>query len=175
MKIAVAYQDGEIYGHFGHCPMFAVYEYGDYVSDCKKTLVDTSMLSGHQAMASKMKELDVAAVMAGNMGGEAKAELLSLGIVPIAGYSGDADTAADLLVTGQLPVNGVEGGCGCSGSCGGCSGSCGDEEGDCGCGWLPLIRWNSVTILHAICSTDFPAMRMPCKSSTSTNQAFSLL
>ena len=105
MKIAVAYQDGEIYGHFGHCPMFAVYEYGDYVSDCKKTLVDTSMLSGHQAMASKMKELDVAAVMAGNMGGEAKAELLSLGIVPI-----------------------------CSGSCGGCSGSCGDEEGDCGCG-----------------------------------------
>ena len=81
-----------------------------------------------------MKELDVAAVMAGNMGGEAKAELLSLGIVPIAGYSGDADTAADLLVTGQLPVNGAEGGCGCSGSCGGCSGSCGDEEGDCGCG-----------------------------------------
>ena len=55
MKIAVAYQDGEIYGHFGHCPMFAVYEYGDYVSDCKKTLVDTSMLSGHQAMAAKMK------------------------------------------------------------------------------------------------------------------------
>ena len=110
MKIAVAYQDGEIYGHFGHCPMFAVYEYGDYVSDCKKTLVDTSMLSGHQAMAAKMKELDVAAVMAGNMGGEAKAELLSLGIVPIAGYSGDADTAADLLVTGQLPVNGAEGG-----------------------------------------------------------------
>ena len=85
MKIAVAYQDGEIYGHFGHCPMFAVYEYGDYVSDCKKTLVDTSMLTGHQAMAAKMKELDVAAVMAGNMGGEAKAELLSLGIVPIAG------------------------------------------------------------------------------------------
>ncbi len=134
MKIAVAYQDGEIYGHFGHCPMFAVYEYGDYVSDCKKTLVDTSMLSGHQAMAAKMKELDVTAVMAGNMGGEAKAELLSLGIVPIAGYSGDADTAADLLVTGQLPVNGAEGGCGCSGSCGGCGGSCGDEEGDCGCG-----------------------------------------
>ena len=29
MKIAVAYQDGEIFGHFGHCPMFAIYEYGE--------------------------------------------------------------------------------------------------------------------------------------------------
>ena len=135
MKVAVAYQDGEIYGHFGHCPTFAVYEYGDYVTDCKKTLVDTSMLSGHLPMAEKMQELGVMAVMAGNMGGEAKAELLSRGIVPIAGYSGDADTAADLLVTGQLPVMGEEGGCGCGGSCGGCSGSCGDEEGgECGCG-----------------------------------------
>ena len=32
MKIAVAYQDGEIFGHFGHCETFAVYEYGEYVT-----------------------------------------------------------------------------------------------------------------------------------------------
>ncbi len=131
MKIAVAYQDGEIYGHFGHCPMFAVYEYGEYVSDCQKKLVDTSDLSGHHEMAEKMKSLGVDAVIAGNMGGEAKAELLSAGIVPIAGYSGDADTASDLLVTGQLPIDPGEGGCG-GGSCG-CGGACG-SDGDCGCG-----------------------------------------
>ena len=132
MKVAVAYQDGEIYGHFGHCPTFAVYEYGDYVTDCKKTLVDTSMLSGHLPMAEKMQELGVMAVMAGNMGGEAKAELLSRGIVPIAGYSGDADTAADLLFLGRLPIDPGAGDCGCSGSCGSCGG-CDSEEG-CGCG-----------------------------------------
>ena len=131
MRVAVAYQDGEIYGHFGHCPMFALYEYGEYVNECVKRLVDTSELAGHRAMAAKMKELDVAAVIAGNMGGEAKAELLNLGIVPVVGYSGDADTAADLLVTGQLPVNGMEGGC--SGGCG-CSGSCNSEDGNCACG-----------------------------------------
>ena len=133
MRIAVAYQDGEIYGHFGHCPMFAVYEYGEYVSDCTKRLVDTSELSGHNAMADKMQELGIAAVIAGNMGGEAKAELLSRGIVPIVGFSGDADTAADMQVTGQLPVNGSEGGCCSGGSCS-CSGDCGSEGGDCGCG-----------------------------------------
>ena len=134
MLIAVAYKGGEIYEHFGHCPTFALYEYGEYVSDCTKRLIDTSGLSGHHQMAEKMKELGVDAVIAGNMGGEAKAELLSAGIVPIVGYSGDAATASDLLVTGQLPINPGEGGCGCSGgSCGGCGGSCGDD-GDCGCG-----------------------------------------
>ena len=137
MKVAVAYENGEIYGHFGHCPQFALYEYGEYVSDCVKTLIDTSALSGHQAMADKMRELDADAVLCGNMGGEGKALLLSYGIVPIVGYTGDADTAADLLVTGRLPLNPGEeagGGCSCGGSCGdgcSCGGSCG---GSCGCG-----------------------------------------
>ncbi len=138
MKIAVAYQDGEIFGHFGHCPMFAIYEYGEYVHECTKTLVDTSALSGHEQMAGKMKELDVDAVIVGNMGGEAKAALLSEGIVPIVGYSGDADTASDLLVTGQLPTSPADSGCGCGGSCS-CGGDCGPGtdcgcSGSCGCG-----------------------------------------
>lgn len=132
MKIAVAYQDGEIFGHFGHCPMFAVYEYGEYVHECTKTLIDTSALSGHEQMAGKMKELGVDAVIVGNMGGEAKAALLSEGIVPIVGYSGDADTASDLLVTGQLPTSAADGGCGCGGSCS-CGGDCSPDAG-CGCG-----------------------------------------
>ena len=140
MKVAVAYNNGEIHGHFGHCDTFAVYEYGDYVYECTKTLVETGARSGHQAMADLMRELGVDAVLCGNMGGEAKALLLSYGIVPVAGYSGDADTAADLLVTGQLPVSPSEGGCG--GGCGGCHGSdeggcscgCGGDEGGCSCG-----------------------------------------
>ena len=133
MKVAVAYNQGEIHGHFGHCDTFAIYEYGEYVSDCVKTLVETGERQGHQAMADLMREQDVAAVIAGNMGPEAKALLLSYGIVPVVGYSGDADTAADLLVTGQLPVNPGEGGCGGGG--GGCGGSCGGDDGcSCGCG-----------------------------------------
>ena len=127
MKVAVAYQDGEIFGHFGHCPMFAVYEYGDYVNECTKKLVDSAERSGHQQMADLMKELGVDAVIVGNMGPEAKAALLSYGIVPIVGYSGDADTASDLLVTGQLPTSPAEGGCG-----GGCG--CGGHENGCDCG-----------------------------------------
>ena len=75
MKVAVAYNNGEIHGHFGHCDMFAVYAYGEYVSDCQKTLVPTDGRQGHQAMAELMKEQGVDAVIVGNMGPEAKAAL----------------------------------------------------------------------------------------------------
>ena len=131
MIVAVAYDKGEIYGHFGHCETFALYEYGEYVHECQKTLVSTEDRSGHEAMAELMREKNVDAVICGNMGAEAKGLLLSMGIVPIVGYSGDADTAADLLVTGQLPISPADGGCGggCGGGC-----SCGSDAGGCSCG-----------------------------------------
>ena len=138
IKVAIAYNKdtGEIYEHFGHAELFAVYEYGDTVDDCRKTIVDCSDRHGHKAMADLMKDEGIMAVMSQSMGDEARALLLSYGIVPVAGYSGDADTAADLLVTGQLPFIG-EGAGACSGGCGGCGGGCGgcgSDEGECGCG-----------------------------------------
>ena len=133
MIIAVAYDDGNIGEHFGHATCFAFYDYfGADITDCTKTLFDCSDKHGHQEMADLMKEKKVDAVIVGNMGGEAKALLLSYGIVPVVGYSGDADTASDLLVTGQLPI--VDAGT-CGGGCGGCGGSCHhDDEGNCDCG-----------------------------------------
>ena len=69
MRIAVAYKDGEIFEHFGHCECFAIYEYGDVVEDCTKTLVDCADRHGHKAMADLMREQQVDAVLCGNMGG----------------------------------------------------------------------------------------------------------
>lgn len=134
MKIAVTYKDGEIFEHFGHCETFAIYDYEDNdYEKCTKTLVECGDRHGHAAMAELMRDQGVDAVICGNMGGEARAMLLSFGIVPVAGYCGDADTAADMLITGQLPI--IDGAGACGGGCGGCGGSChGDDEGDCGCG-----------------------------------------
>ena len=134
MTVAVAYHNGEIGQHFGHADMFAIYEYeGADVMRCVKRLVETGDRHGHEQMAQLMRELKVDAVISGNMGGEAKAALLSLGIVPIAGFEGDADKAADLLILGELHILQGEGFCagGCTG-CGECNG-CG-SAGDCGCG-----------------------------------------
>ncbi len=136
MKVAIAYENGEIYPHFGHCNTFALYNYyGETTAECEKVLLDSSACQGHSAMAELMRRNGVDAVMAGNMGSEARAALLSMGIVPVVGYSGHADTAADLLVTGQLPpLEGEYGGCG--GGCGSCGGDCGGGcgGGDCGGG-----------------------------------------
>ena len=133
IRVAVAYQDGEIFEHFGHCPMFAIYEFDEEdLNNSSKRLVDSSSLNGHQQMADLMKREGVDAVLCGSMGQEAHSALLGYGIIPVAGYCGDADTAALLLVTGQLPTS--EGG-GCSGGCGGCPGCGGDAgEGSCNCG-----------------------------------------
>lgn len=132
IKVAVAYKDGEIYEHFGHSDFFAIYEFSeDDLSSSTKRLVDTSQLSGHEQMADLMKREGVDAVICGSMGREAHTLLLSYGIIPVAGYCGDADTAAELLVTGELPTS--DGGA-CGGGCGGCSGCAGGEDGGCGCG-----------------------------------------
>ena len=57
IRVAIAYnQDtGEIFEHFGHCEMFAIYEYGDTVDDCRKKLIDCSGRHGHKDMADMMK------------------------------------------------------------------------------------------------------------------------
>lgn len=132
MKVAVSYQNGEIYEHFGHAECFAIYDFDmSDLNNTTKKLIDVSQLHGHEAMVERMKAEGVDAVLCGNMGGAAKAMLLSSGIVPVIGYCGDADTAAELLIQGRLPI--VPGGEGssCAGGCSGCSGSCGP---DCGCG-----------------------------------------
>ncbi len=134
IRIAVSYKDGEIFEHFGHSEYFAIYEYDEHDLDKSvKRLVDTSAMHGHREMADLMKRERIDAVICGQMGDEARALLLQYGIIPVPGYCGDADTAADLLVTGQLPP--ADGG-GCSGGCGGCSGCHGGDEGEdaCGCG-----------------------------------------
>ena len=136
IRIAVSYKDGEIFEHFGHSELFAIYEFDEHdLASSTKRLVDTSAMHGHKDMADLMKREKIDAVICGQMGDEARSLLLTYGIIPVPGYCGDADTAAELLVTGQLPVNPGEG-CGCGGSCGGCAGDCGgDEEGcSCGCG-----------------------------------------
>ena len=132
MKVAVAYNNGEIAENFGSCTQFASYNYtGEYVNEREKTVLECAPMSDPTTVAELLAENEIQAIICGQMNADSKNILLSHNVVPIAGFCGDADTAADLLVTGQLPISdGSEGGCsGCCGSCG----SCGDGEGECGC------------------------------------------
>ena len=78
MKVAVAYNNGQIGEHFGHAECFAIYDYQDTnVDSCVKKLIDCTDRHGHQAMADLMRENDVDAVIVSQMGDEARIKILS--------------------------------------------------------------------------------------------------
>lgn len=100
MRIAVTYENGEIFQHFGHTKQFKVYdvENGKIVSS---EIIDTNG-SGHGALAGVLSSLHVDALICGGIGGGAQAALAAAGIQLYGGVSGSADQAAQSLAAGSL-------------------------------------------------------------------------
>jgi len=100
MRIAVTYENGEIFQHFGHTQFFKVYdvENGAIVAS---QVVDTNG-SGHGALAGVLTALHVDALICGGIGGGAQAALAAAGIRLFGGVSGSADAAAQALAEGKL-------------------------------------------------------------------------
>ena len=103
MKIAVTYENGQIFQHFGHTKTFKIYDVDD------KTIVSSDIVdtngSGHGALAGLLKELNVAVLVCGGIGGGAQEALSQAGIMLYGGVSGDADTAVKALLEGKLVFN----------------------------------------------------------------------
>ncbi len=100
MKLAVTYDNGTVFGHFGHTEAFKVYEIveGKILS---AQVVPTSG-SGHGALAGFLADLGVHALICGGMGMGARIALQEAGIVVYAGISGDADAAVEAFLSGAL-------------------------------------------------------------------------
>ena len=132
MRIAVTYEAGEIFQHFGHTENFKLYDVQDgKVIDSK--VVGTNG-SGHGALAVLLSECDVNVLICGGIGGGAQVALAEAGIQLYGGVAGNADAAVEAFLKQELNYNpevkcnhhGEEhehhGNCG-SGGCGG--GHCG--------------------------------------------------
>lgn len=100
MRIAVTYDNGAIFQHFGHTEFFKIYdvENGSIVAS---QVVDTNG-SGHGALAGVLTALHVDALICGGIGGGAQAALAAAGIQLFGGVSGSADAAAQALAEGKL-------------------------------------------------------------------------
>ncbi|MBO4901898.1 MAG: FKBP-type peptidyl-prolyl cis-trans isomerase [Lachnospiraceae bacterium] len=127
MKIAVAYENGEVFQHFGHTETFKVYEIEDG-KVCSSEIFGSNG-SGHDALASLLADNAIDVVICGGIGGGAQAVLEECGIELCAGVSGNADEVVEAYLRGELISTGAN--CdhhgeeqGCSGhdcgSCGGC-------------------------------------------------------
>lgn len=100
MRIAVTYENGTIFQHFGHTEQFKLYD----VNDGKvtmQTVVDSNG-SGHGALADLLKHYQVDTLICGGIGGGAQQALASAGIRLYGGVSGNADQAVEALLSERL-------------------------------------------------------------------------
>ena len=100
MKIAVTYENGMIFQHFGHTAQFKIYqvEEGKVVSS---QVVDTDG-SGHGALAGFLKGYGVDVLICGGIGGGARNALAEAGIQLYPGAVGEADVQVASLLEGSL-------------------------------------------------------------------------
>lgn len=100
MKVAVTYDNGQIFQHFGHTQQLKIYTVldGKLVAD---VIIDTGE-NGHGAMAGLLKDLRVDVLICGGIGGGAKNALNAAGIEFYPYVQGTADDAVKAFLAGTL-------------------------------------------------------------------------
>lgn len=103
MRIAVTYENGEIFQHFGHTGAFKIYD----AENGKITVANVVSTngSGHGALAGMLKVLEVDVLICGGIGGGAQMALKEAGIELFGGVSGDADKAVEAFLANELSYN----------------------------------------------------------------------
>lgn len=100
MRVAVTYEDGMIFQHFGHTENFKFYDIQD------KKVVGSEIIgtngSGHGALATFLAEHKVDVLICGGIGGGAQNALAEAGIKLFGGVSGEADQVVEAFLTDKL-------------------------------------------------------------------------
>ncbi len=100
MKIAVTYENGEIFQHFGHTKEFKVYDVEDGRIAASRVVGTDGQ--GHGALADLLSELGVEVLICGGIGGGAQMALASLDIKLFGGVHGSADGAVEAFISRSL-------------------------------------------------------------------------
>lgn len=103
MRIAVTYENGEVFQHFGHTERFKVYDVED--GKVKITSVVNTNGSGHGALADILKKGSVDTLICGGIGDGAKRALADVGITLYGGVTGSTDKAVEDLLAKKLKYN----------------------------------------------------------------------
>lgn len=103
MRVAVTYENGQIFQHFGRTETFKVYEIQDGAV-VSAEVVGTNG-SGHGALAGVLTDLKAEVLICGGIGGGAQMALAAANIKLYGGVSGDADAAVQAFLNGELDYN----------------------------------------------------------------------
>ncbi len=103
MKVAVTYEDGNVFAHFGRTEQFKLYDIaGGKVADAQVVSTDGN---GHGALAGMLAGWNVDTLICGGIGAGAQSALMEAGIRFYGGVSGSADEAVQALLAGTLTYN----------------------------------------------------------------------
>lgn len=119
MTIAVPYENGEVFQHFGHTEQFMLYRIDHGVIVSRTPLPTGEAHCG--GLARLLAERGVDTLVCGNLGGGARAALESAGLMIFPGVTGSADDAAKAFAEGTLQFDP-------STQCAGHGGHCGHHE-----------------------------------------------
>ena len=103
MKIAVTYENGQIFQHFGHTNQFKIYEIED-AKILSSEVIDTNG-QGHGALACLLKGIGADVLICGGIGGGAQMALAEAGIKLYGGVNGACDTAVEAFLANNLGYN----------------------------------------------------------------------
>ena len=103
-RIAVTYEDGNIFQHFGHTETFKVYEVEN--GEIKSSQVIGSNGVGHGALAGRLSGEGIDVLICGGIGGGAQTAMREAGITLYGGNTGSADDAVKAFLAGSLVQNG---------------------------------------------------------------------
>ena len=99
-RVAVTYENGQVFQHFGHTEQFQIFtvEDGKILSD---EIVSTNG-SGHSLLADFLVVQGATVLICGGIGGGARSALAEAGIQLYPGASGSADAQVEALLDGSL-------------------------------------------------------------------------
>lgn len=100
MRVAVTYENGEIFQHFGHTESFKIYNIEDGKITSSEILSTNG--SGHGALAEMLKALNAEVLICGGIGAGAQKALADAGIKLYGGASGNADKAVEAFLENSL-------------------------------------------------------------------------
>ena len=100
MNIAVTYDNGNIFQHFGKTEFFKLYSIEN--RQVASSRVVSTNGQGHGALAGLLTSLKVDVLICDGIGGGAQAALAEAGIRLFGGVSGNADEAVQAFLTDSL-------------------------------------------------------------------------
>ena len=103
MRIAVTYENGQIFQHFGRTEQFKLYDIADG-KVINEQIVGTNG-AGHGALAGFLKNAQVNVLICGGIGGGAQMAMQEAGITLYGGNMGSADEAVKAFLANNLAQN----------------------------------------------------------------------